>query len=122
MKRRLKMLHYLLHAEEGEVRDDEGFHIAHLVDRKMHIAYGHLLEGEQTEKELMIMGLEDELEDWTGFRVNDDQATALFEVDVEDAYKGSLYSFSEDELSALSDERLGSDSVDVFPNGFGYEV
>ena len=105
MNSRMKKLHWLLHGEEGEERDENGHHIAHLVNGKQHIAYGHLLDQEQTDDELEIMGLDDELDDWSGFTVNDEQAKALFEVDVEDAYSGALISFTGDELDELDDVR-----------------
>ena len=65
--------------------DEEGYNpVAHLVKDKMHIGYGHLLDQEQTEEELEVMQLEDELEDWSGFELNDEQCERLLEIDVED--------------------------------------
>lgn len=105
MTNRMKILHHLLFAEEGDARDEKGDHIAHRVKGKWHIAFGHLLDDEQTDEELKIMGLEDELDDWEGFTVNEEQAHALFEMDVREAIRASSLSFSEVELRELNDTR-----------------
>ena len=102
---RFKFLHHLLHDEEGKELNEKGQHIAHLVNGKYHIGYGHLLEGEQQDKELEIMGLEDELDDWKGFTINEEQAQALFGVDVEDAQEAAGLSFTREELTEMSSER-----------------
>lgn len=105
MTERMQTLHNLLHGEEGKKLDANGNHIAHLVNGKWHIAYGHLLDAEQTEEELEVMGLEDELDDWERFTVDEEQAVKLFEVDVEDALHSARYSFTDEELDYLDNDR-----------------
>ena len=77
---------------------------------KPHIAYGHLLSQEQSEAELKAMGLEDELEDWTGFTVTKEQGELLLDIDIEDEIEGlhptkRYTGWTEDELDALDPER-----------------
>ena len=105
MTPRMELLHKVLHGEEGEKRDADGKHIAHLVDGKWHIGFGHCLDQEQSDEELEIMKLDDELHDWKGFTVNDEQAYALFEIDIDDALCGALLSFTQDQLHKLDETR-----------------
>ena len=77
---------------------------AHLVNGKYHIGIGHLLDAEQSHEELEVMGLEDELEDWSGFELTEDQCQRLFEIDVEDA-KEDMVSFTDAEFNALNETR-----------------
>ena len=49
----------------------------------LHIGIGHLLEQQQDDTELQILGLEDEEDDWTDFRINPDQAYALLDYDIQ---------------------------------------
>ena len=51
-----------------ELRSDEGFEDTTYpgpVTGLPHIGFGHLLGQEQTDEELQILGLDDELGDWT---------------------------------------------------------
>ena len=105
MNERMQTLHKILHDEEGKKLDENGDHIAHLVNGKWHIAYGHCLDQEQSDEELSVMGLDDELHDWEGFVVNEEQAQVLFEIDIADAYSGALISFTSDELESLDTQR-----------------
>ena len=51
--------------EEGEKRDDSGYHIVYPgpKTKKPHIGWGHLLGQEQSPEELEAMGLDESLED-----------------------------------------------------------
>ena len=102
---RVKLLHKVLHGEEGEKRNADGNHYAHLVDEKWHIGHGHLLDAEQSPEELDVMKLDDELDDWENFTISDAQADMLFIIDVADARDGALISFTKKELDALDDAR-----------------
>ena len=70
-----------------------------------------LLGQEQTDAELAAMGLEDELEDWTGFTVTREQGEALLDIDIQDAVE-SLHptkrypGWTEEELESLDTERF----------------
>ena len=100
--------------------DEEGYNpVAHSVKGKMHIGYGHLLDQDQTEEELEIMGLEDELDDWTGFELNDEQCERLFEIDVDDAQEDALMVFSQDVLDALNPARWAVIISMLFQMGVG---
>ena len=65
MADRVKLLHKVLHGEEGEKRNADGNHYAHLVKGKWHIGHGHLLDAEQSPEELDVLKLDDELDDWS---------------------------------------------------------
>ena len=96
-----------------EIRDDEGLRLEAYPGpktKKLHIGYGHLLEQEQHDEELRAMGLEDELDDWTGFTITEEQAEALLFIDIEDAIEGlaptkRYTGWTEEELEALDPER-----------------
>ena len=105
MADRVKLLHKVLHGEEGEKRNANGNHYAHLVNGKWHIGHGHCLDQEQSPEELDVLKLDDELDDWSKFTISDDQADMLFIIDVADARDGALISFTKDELDALDDAR-----------------
>ena len=96
-----------------EIRDDEGLKLIAYPGpktKKLHIGYGHLLEQEQHEEELRAIGLEDELDDWTGFEITKEQAEALLFIDIEDAIEGLYPSkkyigWTEEQLDELDPER-----------------
>lgn len=97
-----------------EVRDDEGLRLTTYPGPKTgkpHIGYGHLLGQAQHEAELEAMGLEDELDDWTGFTITKEQAERLLDIDVEDAIESleptkKYAGWTEEELEALDPERF----------------
>ena len=71
-----------------------------------HIAYGHFLGQDQTETELEILGLEEDLDDWEGFTITKEQAEALLLEDIQDAIESLAPKFTEDELMALDPQRF----------------
>ena len=73
--------------------------------QKMHVGYGHLLEQEQTNDELAVLELEDELDDWTGFTITQDQADKLLNVDISDAIVSLAPAFTPEELEELDEAR-----------------
>ena len=86
--------------------DEEGYNPhAHQVKGVWHIGYGHCLDQEQSDDELEVMGLDDELDDWDGFELSDSQCESLFEIDVADALSDAEMIFSADQLDALSPAR-----------------
>ena len=92
----------ILELKEGRKRE------AYLDTEKIwHIAVGHKLEGGQTDKELEILGIEDEPEDdnWEGFTVTEEQIDALLDHDIEETNSRVLVSFTQDELDALDPSR-----------------
>lgn len=100
--------------------DEEGYNPkAHKVKGKMHIGYGHCLDQEQTDDELLVMGLDDEEDDWEGFELSDDQCEALLRIDVEDALEDVLHSFTQEELDALEPARWCAIISMVFQMGGG---
>ncbi len=69
------------------------------------IAIGHLLDAEQSDRELEAMGLEDELDTWEGFELTDAQIEALLDIDIDDTLTMLKLSFDESELETLEPER-----------------
>ena len=70
------------------LRKDEGFKNKTYpgpVTGEPHIGYGHLLGQQQTDDELEVMGLDDELPDWTGFEITVEEAEQLLNIDIDDA-------------------------------------
>lgn len=85
---------------------DEGFNpVAHQVFGKWHIGFGHYLGQEQTDEELEVMGLDDELDDWEGFELTPDQCESLFKIDVEDAFADAQLVFDDNVLDSLTPSR-----------------
>ena len=95
-----ELLRQLLIDEEGceleAYKDSEGVWT---------IAIGHNLETDQTEEELAILGLEDELEDWEGFTITEQQAFELFDLDVEEAVNDLYPAFTDEDIAKLNDTR-----------------
>ena len=59
------------------LRKDEGFENKTYpgpVTGEPHIGFGHLLGQSQTDDELKVMGLDDELDDWKDFEITVEQA------------------------------------------------
>ena len=81
------------------------------------IAIGHNLEVDQTPEELAILGLEDELEDWEGFTITEEQAFQLFDLDVEEAVNDLYPAFTDEDLSKLNDTRYAVIVSMVFQMG-----
>ena len=69
------------------------------------IAIGHNLETDQTEEELSILGLDDELEDWEGFAITEAQAFELFDLDVEEAINDLYPAFTSEDIARLNATR-----------------
>lgn len=69
------------------------------------IAIGHNLEIDQTEEELAVLGLEDELEDWEGFTITEQQAFELFDLDVEEAVNDLYPAFTDEDIAKLNETR-----------------
>ena len=93
---------------------EEGLKLESYIEKKSgkwHIAYGHLLEQEQHDEELKVMGLEDELDEWKGFTVTQEQADKLLTIDIDDALESleptkRYAGWTDDELDALDPERF----------------
>ena len=99
--------------------DEEGFEIEAYKDSEgiWTIGIGHNLETDQTPEELAIMGLEDELEDWEGFKITEDQAYQLFELDVEEAVNDLYPAFTDEDLLKLNETRYAVILSMVFQMG-----
>ena len=69
------------------------------------IGIGHNLEIDQSPEELAILGLEDELDDWEGFTITEQQAFELFDLDVEEAGNDLYPAFADEDLAKLNDTR-----------------
>ena len=96
-----------------EVREKEGLELTTYLDPdgvSKCIGYGHKLSDAQSPEELVILGLEEDLDDWDGFTIDEDQAECLLSVDIHDAIE-TLEStkrypgFTEDELEDLDPQR-----------------
>ncbi|MCY4584388.1 MAG: glycoside hydrolase family protein [Chloroflexi bacterium] len=72
-----------------------------------HIAIGHKLEGGQTDRELEILGIDDEPDDdnWEGFTITDEQIEELLTHDIEEVTHSLLKSFTQEELDSLDPVR-----------------
>jgi len=81
------------------------------------IAIGHNLEVDQSPEELAILGLDDELDDWDGFNITEEQAFKLFDLDVEEAINDLYPAFTDAELSKLNDTRYAVIVSMVFQMG-----
>ena len=107
-----ELLRQLLIEEEGldceAYKDSEGIWT---------IAIGHNLEVDQTPEELAILGLEDELEDWEGFKITEEQAFKLFDLDVEEAVNDLYPAFTTEDISKLNDTRYAVIVSMVFQMG-----
>ena len=87
---------------------EEGLELTAYLEKKsnkMHIAYGHLLEQEQTPEELIILGLEDDLDDWTGFTITQEQADQMLDQDIQDAEESLAPAFTPESLGILAPAR-----------------
>ena len=84
--------------------DEEGYDPrAHLVDGKWHIGIGHNLDIEQSEEELEILGEYDDPSKLV--LVTQDDANALFDIDVADALDDIQPTFTPAELEELGEVR-----------------
>lgn len=87
---------------------EEGLELTAYLEKKsqkMHIAYGHLLEQEQTPEELEVLDIEDDLDNWEGFTITQDQADRLLDVDINDAVESLAPSFTPESLEELNEAR-----------------
>ena len=94
------LLRQLLIDEEGceleAYKDSEGIWT---------IGIGHNLEEEQSEEELAVLGLDEELEDWGDLSITEQQAFELFDLDVEEAVNDLYPAFTDEDLSKLNETR-----------------
>ena len=99
--------------------DEEGFELEAYKDSEdiWTIGIGHNLETDQTPEELSIMGLDDELEDWEGFTITEEQAFELFALDVEEARNDLYPAFTGDDLLKLNETRFSIIVSMVFQMG-----
>lgn len=94
---------------KADLRKDEGFREETYlgpVTGLPHIGFGHLLGQQQTDAELAAMGLDDELDDWTGFKITRDQAEKVLDIDVDDAIESLAPAWTSEELEELDPERF----------------
>ena len=98
--------------------DEEGLDLNAYKDKKgiWHIGIGHNTEIDQTDEELAILG---DYDDPSTLSISEDQAYALFDIDVEDAYQDVAAIFSKDELAALGETRSAVILSMVFQMGGG---
>ena len=92
-----------------ELRADEGFENKTYpgpTTGEPHIGYGHLLGQSQTDDELEVMGLDDELDDWTDFEITVEQAEKLLDIDVDDAVESLAPTWTPEQLEALDSQRF----------------
>lgn len=100
MDSRTELLRAEIVEEEGEeeeaYKDSEGLWT---------VGIGHLLDDDQSPEELAILGLDDELDDWEGFKINKEQMDKLFDLDVQTAIDDLSPSFVPEDLAHLNDVR-----------------
>lgn len=98
--RKIDVLKKEMRQEEGEkdtaYLDSEGYWT---------IAVGHLLN-EQTDAELEILGLEDDLEDWEGFTITPEQREQLLDHDINETLSRLRISFDDELLESLAPKRF----------------
>ena len=83
--------------------DEEGCKLEpHKVKGIWHIGIGHNLEIDQTDEELEILG---EFDDPSQVKLTDEEARALFSIDVDDALDDVAVIFGQDELEELGETR-----------------
>lgn len=82
--------------EQGAYKDTEGFWT---------IGIGHRLN-EQTDAELAILGLEDDLEDWEGFEITEAQIYQLVDHDIEETMRSLRNAFDAELLESLDPKRF----------------
>ena len=69
------------------------------------IAIGHRLN-EQNDAELEILGIEDDLDDWEGFEISEEQIYRLLDHDVEETLRRLRNAFDDDLLQSLAPKRF----------------
>ena len=92
----------ILELKEGRKRK------AYLDTEKIwHVGVGHKLQGGQTDRELEILGIEDEPDgdNWEGFEITEEQIDLLLDHDIEETHGRLLLSFRQEELDALDPNR-----------------
>ena len=94
--------------DEGCPKNDEGKIVAYFepISKKWHVAYGHLLDAEQSARELKAMRLDDELDNWDGFTIPDGAEEELLDIDIDDTMKALYVEFDEHELVKLDSVRF----------------
>ena len=108
LKKNIEALKAHIRHDEGCPKNDKGLCIAYFesVSKKIHIAYGHLLDAEQSTRELKAMGLDDELDNWDGFTIPDGAEEELLDIDIDDTMKALYVEFDEHELGKLDSVRF----------------
>ncbi len=95
-------------ALKAHITLDEGEEEEAYLDSKDNwtVGIGHLLSAEQTDRELRAMGLEDELDNWEGFKITDAQMHELLDIDIDDTMTMLKISFDATELAKLDSVRF----------------
>ena len=98
--------------------DEEGLDLNAYKDKKgiWHIGIGHNTEIDQTDEELAVLG---DYDDPSTLAISEEQAHALFDIDVEDAYEDVAAIFSKEALAALGETRAAVILSMVFQMGGG---
>ena len=81
------------------------------------IGIGHLLDARQTSEELAAMGLTEELDNWEGFTLTEEQCYALFAIDVREAAEDIRGTFDTIDLENLGTTRAAIILSMVFQMG-----
>lgn len=113
-----------LEALQAHIAEEEGLKLVAYMDTlgKYHIGYGHLLDQDQTDAELEIMGLEEERESWEGFTITEEQAKELRDVDIQEAVESLAPTFEERDLEMLTPDRyIAIISMSFQMGGFGIQ-
>lgn len=90
-----------------ELEHEEGKREAAYLDSEghWHIGIGHLLN-EQTDAELAILGLEDDLDNWDGFVISEDQIYQLLDHDIGETMRSLRNAFEDEVLESLDPKRF----------------
>ena len=96
-----------LESLKRELENEEGKREAAYKDTEghWHIGIGHLLN-EQTDAELEILGLEDDLDNWEGFVINEEQIYQLLDHDIAETMKSLRNAFDQETLDTLDPKRF----------------
>lgn len=90
------------------LEEKEGFSLEAYKDSEKklwHIGIGHLLEQEQSEEELDVLGADFDEDNPEGFTITEEQAYALFDIDVQDALDDIYPFFTLEQLDELGEVR-----------------
>ena len=108
-----------------ELVEDEGIKLKTYpgpVTGEPHTGIGHLLSQAQSDEELEIMGLDEELDDWYELEITEDQAYKLLDVDINDAIESLAPTWTPQELDEMDGERyIALLSMAFQVGGFGVQ-